>query len=126
EELRNFWKPISPFPFMSRLQRMGERPMRFIVARYDLTFPIDLSREAIEEARRLDLPLDVVWLPCGHYTTGELPWKAIDAWIVAHTKYDPLNTRNTRNRPRGGTDFIQAKSTKQQAYFANGNTGSIS
>ncbi|HEV8134636.1 MAG TPA: hypothetical protein VGP85_08165 [Pyrinomonadaceae bacterium] len=83
EELRNFWKPISPFPFMSRLQRMGERPMRFIIARYDLTFPIDLSREAIAEARRLKLPLDIVWLPCGHYTTGELPWKAIDAWKIA-------------------------------------------
>ena len=59
------------------------RPIRFIVARYDLTFPLDLSHEAIAEARRNDLPLDVVWLPCGHYTTGELPWKAIDAWKIA-------------------------------------------
>ncbi|HEV8368008.1 MAG TPA: hypothetical protein VGQ39_08655 [Pyrinomonadaceae bacterium] len=83
EELREFWKPISPFPFMSRVANMGHRPMRFIVARYDLTFPIDLSREAIAEARRLNLPLDIVWLPCGHYTTGELPWKAIDAWKIA-------------------------------------------
>ena len=83
EELREFWKPISPVPFMSRVANMGHRPMRFIVARYDLTFPIDLSREAIAEARRLNLPLDVVWLPCGHYTTGELPWKAIDAWKIA-------------------------------------------
>ena len=31
----------------------------------------------------LKFPLDVVWLPCGHYTTGELPWKAIDAWKIA-------------------------------------------
>lgn len=83
EELREFWKPISPFPFMSRVANMGQRPMRFIVARYDLTFPIDLSREAIAEAQRLNLPLDIVWLPCGHYTTGELPWKAIDAWKIA-------------------------------------------
>lgn len=83
EELRTYWEPISPFPFMPRLSNMGHRPIRFIVARYDLTFPIDLSREAIAEARRLDLPLDVVWLPCGHYTTGEMPWKAIDAWKIA-------------------------------------------
>ena len=83
EELRHFWEPISPYPFMSRIAQMGHRPMRFIVARYDLTFPIDLSREAIAEARRFDLPLDIVWLPCGHYTTGELPWKAIDAWKIA-------------------------------------------
>lgn len=83
EELRWYWSPISPLPFMPRLTRMGHRPLRFIIARYDLTFPLDLSHQAIAEARRHELPLDVVWLPCGHYTTGELPWKAIDAWKIA-------------------------------------------
>lgn len=83
DELRDCWQPISPFPFMSRVARMGHRPIRFIIARYDLTFPLDLSHDAIAEARRLNLPLDIVWLPCGHYTTGELPWKAIDAWKIA-------------------------------------------
>ena len=38
---------------------------------------------SIAEARRNNLPLDIVWLPCGHYTTGEMPWKAIDAWKIA-------------------------------------------
>jgi dienelactone hydrolase len=83
DELRTYWKPISPFPFMYRVAQMGHRPIRFIVARYDLTFPIKLSQEAIAEARRHNLPLDVVWLPCGHYTTAEMPWKAIDAWKIA-------------------------------------------
>ena len=83
EELRDYWAPISPLPFMPRVAQMGHRPIRFLVARYDLTFPLDLTREAIAEARRHNLPLDVVWLPCGHYTTGELPWKAIDAWKIA-------------------------------------------
>ena len=57
--------------------------MRFIAARYDLTFPVELSREVIAHVKELGLDLDVVWLPCGHYTTGELPWKALDAWKVA-------------------------------------------
>lgn len=83
EELRHYWSPISPFPFMPRVAKMTHRPMRFIVARYDLTFPIELSHSAIAEARRLNLPLDIVFLPCGHYTTGEMPWKAIDAWKIA-------------------------------------------
>jgi len=83
DELRSYWAPISPMPFMPRVAQMGHRPIRFLVARYDLTFPIDLTHEAIAEARRQKLPLDVVWLPCGHYTTGELPWKAIDAWKIA-------------------------------------------
>src|SRR6266705_1507786 len=83
EELREYWKPISPAPFIPRLLNMKPRPMRFIAARYDLTFPADLSRKVIDEVRTLGIDLDVVWLPCGHYTTAEFPWKAIDAWKIA-------------------------------------------
>jgi hypothetical protein len=89
DELREYWRPISPVPFIPKLRGMARRPMRFISARYDLTFPVELSREVIAEVRRHDLPLDVVWLPCGHYTTGEMPWKAVDAWKIAtfHRKH---------------------------------------
>lgn len=83
DELREFWKPISPVPFIPRLLDMKPRPMRFVVARYDLTFPVDLSWKVIAEVKSLGIDLDVVWLPCGHYTTAELPWKAIDAWKIA-------------------------------------------
>jgi hypothetical protein len=83
EELREFWNPISPVPFVPRLPKMEQRPMRFIAARYDMTFPVEMSKQVIAEIRSLGVNLDVVWLPCGHYTTGELPWKAIDAWKIA-------------------------------------------
>ena len=83
EELREYWLSISPIPFIKRLKRMRERPMRFIAARYDLTFPVDLSRDVIAEARGLGIPLDVVWLPCGHYTSGEKPWIYLDGWKIA-------------------------------------------
>lgn len=82
EDLRRFWLPISPLPFAARLAHTAPRPMRFITARYDLSFPIDLSRDVITEAQRLKLPLDVVWLPCGHYTSAETPWKYIDGWKI--------------------------------------------
>jgi dienelactone hydrolase len=83
DELREFWAPISPVPFIKQIPRMKPRPMRFIAAKYDLTFPEDLSRQVIAEARKHKLPLDVVWLPCGHYTLADMPWRAIDAWKVA-------------------------------------------
>jgi dienelactone hydrolase len=83
EELREFWKPISPVPFIPRLLHMESRSMRFIAARYDLTFPIDLSRQVISEVKKLGLDLNVVWLRCGHYTLAEMPWKALDAWKIA-------------------------------------------
>jgi dienelactone hydrolase len=89
EELREFWTPISPLPFIERLKKMEPRPMRFIAARYDLTFPADLSRQVIADVRSKGLPLDVVWLPCGHYTLADMPWRAIDAWKIAtfHRKH---------------------------------------
>jgi dienelactone hydrolase len=83
DELREYWLPISPIPFIERLKAMRERPMRFIAARYDLTFPVNLSRDVIAEARRHNIPLDVAWLPCGHYTSGETPWKYLDGWKIA-------------------------------------------
>jgi dienelactone hydrolase len=83
EELRRYWLPISPMPFIPRLKAKGERPIRFIAARYDLTFPADLSRQVIAEARGHGIPLDVAWLPCGHYTSGETPWKYLDGWKIA-------------------------------------------
>ena len=83
DELRTFWTPISPIPFIPRLLEMKSRPMRFIAARYDLTFPAHMSRQVIAEVTKLGLDLDVVWLPCGHYTLAEMPWKALDAWKIA-------------------------------------------
>ena len=83
DELREFWKPVSPVPFIPRLLEMEVRPIRFIAARYDLTFPAEMSRQVIAEVRRLGIDLDVVWLPCGHYTLASMPWKAIDAWKIA-------------------------------------------
>lgn len=82
EELREAWLPISPMTFTSRLERQSPRPMRFIAARHDLTFPADLSRDVIESVRATGAPLDVAWLPCGHYTSGERPWVYLDGWKI--------------------------------------------
>lgn len=82
DELRHYWLPISPLPYARRLLDMPRRPMRFIAAHYDLTFPRDLSRSVIEAVKQLGLPLDVAWLPCGHYTSGERPWVYLDGWKI--------------------------------------------
>jgi len=82
DELREFWLPISPVPYIPRLLKIRPRPMRFIAARHDLTFPAHLTRDVISEFKRLDIPIDVTWLPCGHYTSGEAPWKYLDGWKI--------------------------------------------
>ena len=82
DELRHYWLPISPLAYSDKLKSLAPRPIRFIAARYDLTFPADLSRDAIEGVRRAGHPLDAVWLRCGHYTLGQSPWKYIDGWKI--------------------------------------------
>ena len=81
-ELRRHWLPISPLAYAPRLREMAPRPMRFIAARHDLTFPPDLSRDIIDEVKRLGLDADAAWLPCGHYTLGERPWVYLDGWKI--------------------------------------------
>ena len=83
EELRAAWLPISPAAFTKKLAAAAPpRPIRFIAARYDLTFPVDLSRDVIEHVRRAGHPLDAVWLRCGHYTLGATPFKHIVGWKI--------------------------------------------
>lgn len=83
DELREYWLPISPYPFVQRLLDLPPRPMRFIAARYDLSFPVDLSRHVIGEVKKMGLPLNATWLPCGHYTSGERPFVYLDGWKIA-------------------------------------------
>lgn len=79
EDLRSCWMPISPFPYIDRVH---PRPVLLVYARYDLSFPVDLSRAFIEEFRRRDLAHSTTVLPCGHYTTGKAPFKYLDGYAL--------------------------------------------
>ena len=48
--------------------------------KYDLTFIPELSRQAIAAFHGHGIDLKTVILPCGHYTTGETPFKYMDAY----------------------------------------------
>jgi dienelactone hydrolase len=81
ERLRAFWRPISP---SSYFDRVGHARTLLVYARYDLTFPVDLSRELVGEFRRRRLPHEVAVLPCGHYSTGLTPFKFVDGYVLTH------------------------------------------
>jgi hypothetical protein len=81
DALRECWLPISPWPFIDRVRG---RPVQLIYARYDLTFPVDLSRRFIAEFTRRDVPHRVSLLPCGHYSTGKAPFKYLDGYYLAN------------------------------------------
>jgi hypothetical protein len=79
ETLRRIWMPISPFPYIDRMH--GKHTL-LVYARYDLTFPIDLSRTLVEEFRRRNVPHELSVLPCGHYSTGLTPFKYLDGFTL--------------------------------------------
>jgi hypothetical protein len=77
--LRTLWKPISPRGYLERLR---ERRTLLVYARYDLTFPVDLSEDLVAAFRDLGIPHEVAALRCGHYSTGKAPFKFLDGWIL--------------------------------------------
>jgi Alpha/beta hydrolase domain containing 18 len=74
-QLRRIWMPISPYPYLDRIR--GKRVL-LVYARYDLTFPVDLSRWLVSEFERLRIEHELTVLPCGHYSTGVTPFKWLD------------------------------------------------
>jgi dienelactone hydrolase len=80
ETLREVWRPISPWSY---LERTRGRKTLLVYARYDLTFPVDLSRTLVEEFRRRGIHTDVAVLPCGHYSTGVAPFKYLDGYYLS-------------------------------------------
>ena len=82
DRLRNAWLAISPMSFFKQFARW-QRKSLIIYAKYDLTFLPEFSREVVEEFARHNLDHKVVVLPCGHYTTGETPFKYMDGWHLA-------------------------------------------
>ena len=79
DRLRRMWLPISPFPFLDRVKG---RKVLLVYARYDLTFPVRLSRMLVDEFRARGVEPEVTVLPCGHYSTGVAPFSWMDAFVL--------------------------------------------
>jgi dienelactone hydrolase len=77
--LRTLWKPISPQWYLERLR---DRQTLLVYARYDLTFPVDLSQDLVRAFRDGGIPHEVAVLRCGHYSTGKTPFKFVDGWVL--------------------------------------------
>ena len=82
EQLRQAWLAISPMSYFNQYSRWPRKSL-IVYAKYDLTFLPQFSRQVVEEFERHRLDHKVVVLPCGHYTTGETPYKYIDGWQLA-------------------------------------------
>jgi hypothetical protein len=80
DDLRQIWMPISPYPFLDRVR--GKRIL-LVYAKYDLSFPVPLSKLLVAEFKRRSIEHEVAVLPCGHYSTGVTPFKWMDGLTLS-------------------------------------------
>ena len=83
--VRSLFSAISPSSYVQRYAttaRAAGRQTLVVYATYDLTFPRKGSLAAIQDFRDHGIPHTTRVLPCGHYTTGEFPYKYLDGWYL--------------------------------------------
>ena len=78
DELREYWMVISPPVYVPRFAGRDTMSL-FIRARYDSAFLPEFALQFLALCRAYQIPHRVRVLPCGHYTTGEFPFKWLDA-----------------------------------------------
>ena len=95
DELRRLWMPISPQFYVDRLAGRDLKTL-LVYARYDLTFPVDLSRSLVQAFRDKRVPFQLSVLPCGHYSTGSAPFKFFDGAILTRFLHKSLHDQRGR------------------------------
>ena len=81
QDVSQVFKAVSPSFYM---EKFAANPKRVLVvhATYDLTFLREFSLEVLESFRKHSVDFVSKVLPCGHYTTGETPYKFLDGWYL--------------------------------------------
>jgi hypothetical protein len=91
ERLRALWAAVSPVnyydKFVGAAVRGPEKKVLVVYADYDLTFPREYSLQVVDAFRQSGVSFEPRVLPCGHYTTGETPYKFIDGWYLGSFVY---------------------------------------
>ena len=86
ERIRALWAAASPVNYYERMASDEvdglAKKILLVYAQYDLTFPLEYSLQVVEAFKRVGLNFRARVLPCGHYTTGETPYKYIDGWYM--------------------------------------------
>jgi hypothetical protein len=113
--LADLWRCISPVSYMDGFanpenlfagsERNAVRKKALVIhAKYDLTFREEFSLQVLENFRRADLDFVSKVLPCGHYTTGETPYKFIDGWYLGSFVYSAFKQIGDEPIAAAGTE----------------------
>jgi dienelactone hydrolase len=91
ERLCALWSCVSPVSYYEQFKSLeanaAGKNVLVVYANYDLTFPREYSLQVVEAFRRDKIKFEPRVLPCGHYTTGETPYKYLDGWYLGWFVY---------------------------------------
>jgi dienelactone hydrolase len=91
DRVRELWAAVSPcyyYPQVFGKEAAADlKKVLMIYANYDLTFPREYSLQVLKAFRESGIDFEPRVLPCGHYTTGETPYKFIDGWYMGSFVY---------------------------------------
>ena len=81
DQVRAMFLGVSPMAFMTQF---AAHPKRVLVvhATYDLTFLEEFSQDVLRNFDAAGVDYVAKTLPCGHYVTGEWPYKYLDGWYL--------------------------------------------
>jgi hypothetical protein len=96
--LCDVWAAISPSHYMEEFAANPRRTL-LVHATYDLTFLEEYSLQVIDNFRRRGIDFISKVLPCGHYTTGETPYKFMDGWYLGSFVYQAFKQLATLTDP---------------------------
>jgi dienelactone hydrolase len=85
-QVRRVFLGISPMSYMDRFAA-NPRQVLVVHAKYDLTFLPEFSQDVITNFDQCGIKFESKILPCGHYTSGETPFKYIDGWYLGSFIY---------------------------------------
>jgi dienelactone hydrolase len=101
---------ISPASYMERFAEHAKKVL-VIHAKYDLTFMPQYSEQVIANFAKNGIDFVSKVLPCGHYTTGEFPYKFIDGWYIGSFVYSAFRNL-AREQPRTGAAERASETTE--------------
>jgi dienelactone hydrolase len=81
EDVRRIFAAVSPMAYMDAFAANPKQSL-VVYAPYDLTFIHELSLDVLKSFDAHGVDYEAKVLPCGHYTTGEWPFKYIDGWYL--------------------------------------------
>ncbi len=73
DELRDYWAPISPMPYVERGMGAGRNTL-MVYGKYDPTMLPHLTRQMLDSLRRHGAHPRTLELPCGHYSLELSPF----------------------------------------------------